>query len=163
MNKNTNEPQTLYEKYCNAFAYYKQVSLCNPQPNCQQLMKDCNLAWKQIKKEKKTVIDEKIRSYLNSFPLHVYCHQSELTLHNTSNSGSSSLPNNASLIRAAPQRYEEELSRNAVNDLFKNTLASNIISEKNIVTEQETHLKKLKRHAQAQAKLESKKAKKLEE
>ncbi|CAG8800375.1 44741_t:CDS:2 [Gigaspora margarita] len=51
----------------------------------------------------------------------------------------------------------------STDDLFKNTLVSNIISEKNIVTEQEMHLKKLKRHAQAQAKLESKKAKKLEE
>ncbi|CAG8628421.1 23584_t:CDS:1, partial [Gigaspora rosea] len=109
------EPQTLYKKYCNAFAYYKQVSICNPQPNRQQLMKNCNLAWKQIKKENKTVIDEKIRFYFNSFPSHVYCHQLALT---TSNSGSSSVPNNASLIRASSQRCEEELEelpRNAIS------------------------------------------------
>ncbi|CAG8825839.1 19675_t:CDS:1, partial [Gigaspora rosea] len=50
-------PQTLYKKFCNAFAYYKQVSLCDPNPNHQQLMKNCNLAWKDIKTENKTLIN----------------------------------------------------------------------------------------------------------
>ncbi|CAG8773486.1 40064_t:CDS:2, partial [Gigaspora margarita] len=49
-----------------------------------------------------------------------------------------------------------------MDESFKTTLISNIISEKNIITEQEMRLKKLKQHAQAQAKLESKKAKMLE-
>ncbi|CAG8502718.1 14575_t:CDS:2 [Dentiscutata heterogama] len=133
------EPQTLYEKFSNAFAYYKQVSLCNSHPNRQQLMKDCNLAWKQIKKENKIVIDEKIRSYFNSIPSHIYCHQSKFTLCNMNNSSSSFLPNNTLLIHASLQR-EDKLPKNA-----------------------EMQLKKLKRHAQAQARLEEKKAKMLEE
>ncbi|CAG8826398.1 8203_t:CDS:2, partial [Gigaspora margarita] len=80
-----------------------------------------------------------------------------LILHNTSNSRSSSLPNNASLIHVAPQQCEKELYQNAVsqqdtcqkinsmvkniskyeqiylistNNLFKNTLALNIIKQK---------------------------------
>ncbi|CAG8561511.1 34166_t:CDS:2, partial [Gigaspora margarita] len=90
-------------------------------------------------------------------------HQLALT---TSNFGSSSLPNNASLIRVSLQQYEEELEElpiNAINESFKTTLVSNIISKKNIITKQKTQLKKLKQHAQAQAKLESKKAKMLKE
>ncbi|CAG8805359.1 20078_t:CDS:2, partial [Dentiscutata erythropus] len=162
-------PQTLYEKFSNAFAYYKQVSLCNPHPNRQQLMKDCNLAWKQIKKENKTVIDEKIHSYFNSIPSHVYCHQSKFTSRNMNNSGSSSLPNNISVIHTSLQ-CEDELPKNAVSqrDAFqKITAVTKKISEYEqmylISTDESFKETLLKRHAQAQARLEDKKAKMLEE
>ncbi|CAG8798916.1 19676_t:CDS:2, partial [Gigaspora rosea] len=79
-------PQTLYEKYCNTFAYYKQVSICNPQPNHQQLMKD------------------------------------SLT---TSNSGSSSLPNNTLLICASSQQCKKELEK-----LPKNAISQRDASKK---------------------------------
>ncbi|CAG8715144.1 1162_t:CDS:2, partial [Dentiscutata heterogama] len=98
-------PQTLYKKFSNAVAYYKQ--------------------------ENKTVIDKKIRSYFNSISLHVYCHQLKFTSHNTNNSGSSSLPNNTSLIHISLQ-CEDELSKNAISqrDAFqKITAVTKKISE----------------------------------
>ena len=111
-------------------------------------MKNCNLAWKQIKKENKIVIDEKIHSYFNSIPSHVYCYQSKFTSRNTNNSGSSSLPNNTSVIHTS-LLHENELPKNAISqatkkiseykqmylistdELFKETLVSNMVNEKN--------------------------------
>ncbi|CAG8827635.1 14293_t:CDS:2, partial [Dentiscutata erythropus] len=123
-------------------------------------------------------IDEKIHLYFNSIPSHVYCHQSKFTSRNMNNSGSSSLPNNTSVIHTSLQ-HEDELPKNAItatkkiseyeqmylistDESFKETLVSNMVNKKKIVNEQETRLKKLKRHAQAQARLKDKKAKMLE-
>ncbi|CAG8768645.1 24832_t:CDS:2, partial [Gigaspora rosea] len=107
------EPQTLYHKFYNAYAYNKQVALCSPNPNRQQLMQECNLTWNQIKHENKISIDEKIHTYFNAIPSHTYSHYSQFTQHSTNNfdyiDTSPFVSNNISL-----QPNDEELPKNAI-------------------------------------------------
>ncbi|CAG8796003.1 3684_t:CDS:1, partial [Gigaspora rosea] len=125
------EPQTLYHKFCNSYTYNKQVALCSPNPNCRQLMQECNLTWNQIKHENKTSIDEKIRTYFNAIPSHTYSHYSQFTQHSTNNSDyidtSPFILNNISL-----QPNDEELPKNAIcqrNSIEKIKVANQKITE----------------------------------
>ncbi|CAG8678523.1 9454_t:CDS:1, partial [Dentiscutata heterogama] len=52
----------------------------------------------------------------------------------------------------------ERMYQISTDSLFKKMLDSNILKERSLINEQEAHLKKLKHHAEAQAKLEAKKA-----
>ncbi|CAG8531190.1 7793_t:CDS:2 [Dentiscutata erythropus] len=130
------EPQTLYKQFCNAFAYYKQVSLCNLNPNRQQLIKDCNFAWKQIKKEEEELSKNAV------------CQCDTLQK-----------------VKSATKKISEyeQMFLISMDELFKETLVSNIVNEKKIINEQETQFKKLKHHFKAQAKLAEKKVKLLNE
>jgi hypothetical protein len=62
------QPQDKYQEFCNAYAYYKQVILCNPKPNRQKIMQECIVAWKKVKKHDTAFIDNKIREYYNTTP-----------------------------------------------------------------------------------------------
>ena len=57
----------------------------------------------------------------------------------------------------------EQMYAITTNELFKAAFLSKIVAEKKLIKEQEIRLKKLKCHAEAQAKLAAKKAKLLEE
>ncbi|CAG8787880.1 10701_t:CDS:1, partial [Dentiscutata erythropus] len=51
----------------------------------------------------------------------------------------------------------------STNRLFKKILDSNILKEKSLINKQKVHLKKLKYHTKAQARLEAKKTRLLQE
>ncbi|CAG8842939.1 1715_t:CDS:1, partial [Gigaspora margarita] len=166
-------------------------ALCNPNSNRQQLIQECNLIWNQIKHENKTSIDEKIHTYFNAIPSHTYSHYSQFTQYSTNNADYiDTLPFVSKNTGTSLQQDDEELPKNAIcqrdsvakikaankkiteyeqiynistNKSFKEMLRSSIISEKQIVTDQTKRLEKLKRHAEAQARLTEKKAKLLEE
>ena len=185
------EPQDLYQEFCNAFAYYKQAVLCDPKPNRQKLMQECVAAWKQAKHQDKSLIYDKINEYFNTVSSHTRSHQSFFIRHNVANSNSSRipllsspptlrntsssqqiLPKNAVAQRTAMEKIEtatknlleyERMYSLTTNEHLKESLESNITDERNLIKDQEIRLEKLKRHADAQAKLVAKKAKLLEE
>ncbi|CAB4425447.1 unnamed protein product [Rhizophagus irregularis] len=116
------QPQNKYQDFCNAYAYYKQVILCDPNPNRERLSQEC--ASQQVSQH---FAAEKINSAMKKIS---ECEQMiEITSDNS----------------------------------IKNTLSSKIIEEQKVVLEQNTQLNKLKHHANAQAKLLTKKNKLLEE
>src|SRR3954469_15588477 len=57
------QPQDRYQEFCNAYAYYKQATLCDPKLNRQKLIEDCLIVWKEVKKNDATLIENKIREY----------------------------------------------------------------------------------------------------
>ncbi|CAG8795267.1 24741_t:CDS:1, partial [Gigaspora rosea] len=181
-------PQDLYQMFCNAYAYYKQASHYNPTPNHQKLFQECNLTWKQIKYEHKALIKEKIREYFNTIPSHIHFHQSNFIPNRANNSNSIStflsfkintqpqhnveVPKNAVSQRDAIEKIEEankkiseyeRMYQISTDESFKKTLDSYILKEKSLIIEQETQLKKLKCHVEAQARLETKKTRLLQE
>ncbi|CAG8799716.1 11300_t:CDS:1, partial [Racocetra fulgida] len=131
-------------------------TLCNPNPNRQQLMQEYNLTWNQIKQENKTFINKKIQDYFNAIPSHTYSHYSKLTQHNPNNSdyidtsplisrNISSQPNDEELPKNAICQHDSVEKINAANKKikefeqmysistdksFKETLVSSIINEK---------------------------------
>src|SRR5438874_689679 len=60
--------QNIYQEFCNAYAYYKQATLCDPNPNRQKLMQECVNIWKQNKKHDTAFIKDIIREYYETIP-----------------------------------------------------------------------------------------------
>lgn len=185
-----NPPQDLYQEFCNAYAYYKQATLCDPKPNRQKLMQECIIIWKENKKHDAAFIKDKIREYYETIPstLRSYqrlfvsrdmatsSNQTRYTRHTSTLSvgliDTTTIPKNAvsqynateqiNLATKSISEYQQMIEITADSSL-KDTLKSKIIEKQKIVSEQSARLKKLKRHAEAQARLAVKKKKLLEE
>src|SRR5688572_28926602 len=69
------QPQNKYQEFCNAYAYYKQATLCDPKPNREKLLQECATVWKVIKKNDNDFIENKICEYYNTIPTTVRSHQ----------------------------------------------------------------------------------------
>ena len=80
-----NQPQDKYQEFCNAYAYYKQAVHCNPKLNRQKLLQECITAWKEIKKQNTTFIENKINEYYNTIPPTIHSHQTFFLSHRTLN------------------------------------------------------------------------------
>lgn len=184
-------PTDLYQEFSNAYAYYKQATLCNPNPNKQQLLSEAREAWKQIKNENTNIIREKIKSYLSTVPSTIRSYH-RLMVNSNSNSTSTSTfaSPSASTVTSLQQFDINTVAKNAVgqhNAIAKIKNATQQISEyeqalvhlsdqdikqairdrmeenKKIIEVSKKKLEKLKRHAEAQAKLRSKKQRQLSE
>ncbi|RIB24911.1 hypothetical protein C2G38_2167286 [Gigaspora rosea] len=60
------DPQNIFYKFTNAFAYYKMASLGSPTLDKKALYEECNKEWKVVKKHPKKEIENKISRYLNT-------------------------------------------------------------------------------------------------
>ncbi|PKY58363.1 hypothetical protein RhiirA4_480213, partial [Rhizophagus irregularis] len=78
-----NEPQDKYQEFCNAYAYYKQAELCNSKPNRQKLLQECITAWKEVRKQDTSFIENKIHEYYNTIPPTIHSHQNFFLSHRT--------------------------------------------------------------------------------
>ena len=57
--------ENTYQRYCNAYAYAYLVRSGVPR-NKENLVKECNLAWKEIKKRDAEYIEKEIKMFFNS-------------------------------------------------------------------------------------------------
>ena len=57
--------ENTYQRYCNAYAYAYLVRSGFPR-NKENLVKECNLAWKEIKKRDAEYIEKEIKMFFNS-------------------------------------------------------------------------------------------------
>ena len=80
-----NQPQDKYQKFCNAYAYYKQAVLCDPKPNRQKLLQECITAWKEVKNQDTAFIENKINEYYRTIPPTIHSHQRFFLSHRTPN------------------------------------------------------------------------------
>ncbi|CAG8841380.1 33042_t:CDS:2, partial [Gigaspora margarita] len=164
----------LYQEFANAYTYYKQVTLCNPTPNKQKLLNKAQTAWKEIKNENEAVIYKKIQSYLTmaSSTIHIQCN---FIVHTSFNRASTSMVASSSSIslvilpqldnsdaiaknaKAIQQIFEcQQAIKMISNQDIKNKLLSKIEADYVIIKVNKKKLGKLKRHAEAQAKLKAK-------
>ncbi|CAB4477164.1 unnamed protein product [Rhizophagus irregularis] len=183
------QPQNKYQEFCNAYAYYKQATLCDPKLNREKLSQECASEWKDVKKHDNVFIESKICEYYETIPTTIRSHQQILmscnatpSSHHTPTPSTSkqykeyiditSLPKNAKSqydaavkINSAMKKISEceQMMEIASDDSMKVMLSSKLIEEQKVVSEQNARLNKLKRHADAQAKLAAKKNKLLEE
>ncbi|CAB4464998.1 unnamed protein product [Rhizophagus irregularis] len=183
------QPQNKYQEFCNAYAYYKQATLCDPKLNREKLSQECASEWKDVKKHDNVFIESKICEYYETIPTTVRSHQQILMSRNATPSSHhtptpstskqykeyidiTSLPKNAKSqydaavkINSAMKKISEceQMMEIASDDSMKVMLSSKLIEEQKVVSEQNARLNKLKRHADAQAKLAAKKNKLLEE
>jgi hypothetical protein len=77
------QSQNKYQEFCNAYAYYKQATLCDSQLNRQKLSEECTTVWKEIKKNDAAFIDNKIYEYYETIPSTVRSHQRIFMSRNT--------------------------------------------------------------------------------
>src|ERR1051325_8626542 len=77
------KPEDKYQEFCNAYAYYKQVILCDPKPTRQKLWQECITAWKEVKKQDTAFIENKINEYYNTIPSTIRSHQRFFLPHHT--------------------------------------------------------------------------------
>jgi len=68
------QPQNKYQEFCNAYAYYKQATLCDLKPNREKLLQECAVVWKDIKKHDSDFIENKIQEYHDIIPSTVRSH-----------------------------------------------------------------------------------------
>ena len=62
-------PNNTYQRYCNAYTYAYLVRSGTPMlQNKENLLKECNLAWKEVKKKDAKYIDAEIKMFLNFIP-----------------------------------------------------------------------------------------------
>ncbi|CAG8835585.1 24695_t:CDS:2, partial [Gigaspora margarita] len=125
------------------------------------LFQEYNLTWKQIKYKHKTLIEKKICKYFNTISSHIRSHQSNFIQNRVNNSNSIlSFP----LFKINIQlQHNVEVPKNAVSQhdtIEKIEVANKKISEYERINTVE---KKLKHHTEAQARLEAKKTKLLQE
>jgi hypothetical protein len=59
-------PTNMFEKFTNAFVYYKIVSTGTPDANKKALCEESNKEWRLIKKCSEEEIEDKINRYLNT-------------------------------------------------------------------------------------------------
>ncbi|CAB4436549.1 unnamed protein product [Rhizophagus irregularis] len=190
--------QDKYQEFCNVYAYYKQAELCNSKPNRQKLLQKCITAWKEVRKQNTSFIENKIHEYYNTIPLTIHSYQNFFLLHRTPTASiptptptptiqkHTSIPQNITTLRPIVNEFintttiqtnarSQQNTANKINSAIKNisecqqmvkittdeslkvTLKTKIIEEQNILSEQRVLLSKLKRHAEAQSKLRTKK------
>jgi hypothetical protein len=187
------QPQNKYQEFCNAYAYYKQASLCDPNPNREKLLQECATVWKDIKKHDSDFIENKIHEYYDTIPTTVRSHQRIFMSRNMTSSfhhtsapistpsaqrqykeyiDTTAIPKNATSQRNAAEKINsaikrlseyEKMKEIATDDSVKIMLSTKLIEEQQIISDQQIQLNKLKRHASTQAKLAAKKNKLLEE
>ena len=182
------QPRDLYQEFCNAYAYYKQATLCDPKPNRQKLIEECTNNWKKNKQHDAAFIRNKIREYYETIPPTVRSYQRLFISHDIINSDhtshasttsttstiqrsegfidTSAIPKNAVAQHKAAEQinlatkniseYQQMIEITTDNSL-KNILTTKIIEKQKTALEQSTRLRRLKRHAEAQAKLATKK------
>ncbi|CAB4483266.1 unnamed protein product [Rhizophagus irregularis] len=76
------QPQNKYQEFCNAYAYYKQATLCDPKLNREKLSQECASEWKDVKKHDNVFIESKICEYYKTIPTTVRSHQQILMSRN---------------------------------------------------------------------------------
>ena len=172
------KPENTYQRYCNAYAYAYLVRSGIPR-NKENLVKECNLAWKEIKKRDAEYIEKEIAMFFNSTPPVTRSHWQYIaqvstssktpiiqpTLEQLSSSTIESAPNaigqkyaTRSIIEAQKKRQQYVQMINISDDAdLRRTLWTKLEKVDNEIAEQEKRLTKLKRHAAAQARLREKK------
>src|SRR6266542_2584603 len=186
------QPQDKYQEFCNAYEYYKKAILCDHKQNRQRIMQECITAWKEVKKNDTTFIENKIREYYDTTPSTICSHQS---IFMTRNSTNSSYQTSTSKYISTPRQFigfidtttiipnaksqhiaAEKINLAAKNvaeyqrmieimtdDSLKTLLSSKVIEEQKSISIQSTQLTRLKRHAEDQSRIAAKKQKMLEE
>ncbi|CAG8764314.1 17350_t:CDS:2, partial [Dentiscutata erythropus] len=139
-------PQDLYQTFCNVYAYYKQASHCNPTPNRQRLFRN--------NRTNRTNNSNSILSFPSFLQHNVEVHKNAI--------GQRDAIKKIEVANKKISEYER-MYQISTDRSFKKTLNSNILKEKSLINEQEVHLKKLKHYAEAQARLEAKKTRLLQE
>ncbi|CAG8772710.1 17429_t:CDS:2, partial [Rhizophagus irregularis] len=108
-----------YQEFCNAYAYYKQAVLCNSKPNRQKLMQECITAWKEVREQNTSFIENKINEYYNTIPPTIHSHQNFFLSHPIKN------------ISECQQMVEI-----TTDESLKVTLKTKIIEEEHTLSEQ---------------------------
>jgi hypothetical protein len=109
------QPRDLYQEFCNAYAYYKQATLCDPKPNRQKLMEECTNNWKRNKHHDATFIKNKISKYYETIPSTVRSYQRLFVSHdNISSSHVSTTSTTSTTYRSEGFIDTSAISRNAV-------------------------------------------------
>ncbi|PKY35799.1 hypothetical protein RhiirB3_533316, partial [Rhizophagus irregularis] len=72
-----------YQEFCNAYAYYKQAVHCNSKPNRQKLLQECITAWKEVRKQDISFIENKIHEYYNTITPTIHSYQNFFLSHRT--------------------------------------------------------------------------------
>ncbi|CAG8770970.1 8402_t:CDS:2, partial [Gigaspora margarita] len=157
------KPNKILE-FTNAYAYYKQVTLCNPIPNKQKLLSEAQTAWKEIKNENEAVIREKIQSYLTTVSSTIRTQRNFIVNTNSNKASISMVVSSSSISSEATQRiFECEQAIKIISDQdIKDKLSLKIKADHVIIKVSEKRLGKLKHHTKAQAKLRAKKQKQLD-
>ncbi|GET59353.1 hypothetical protein GLOIN_2v1870260 [Rhizophagus irregularis DAOM 181602=DAOM 197198] len=75
--------QNKYQEFCNAYAYYKQAVHCNSKPNRQKLLQECITAWKEVRKQDISFIENKIHEYYNTITPTIHSYQNFFLSHRT--------------------------------------------------------------------------------
>ncbi|RGB32786.1 hypothetical protein C1646_762500 [Rhizophagus diaphanus] len=132
-----------YQEFCNAYAYYKQVVLCNSKPNRQKLMQECITAWKEVREQNTSFIENKINEYYNTIPPTIHSHQKFFLSHHTPRTPTASTstptpPKHTSI----PQRITT--SRPIINEFIDTTtIPTNARSQQNAANKINSALKNI--------------------
>src|SRR5581483_4810179 len=173
-------PGNTYQRYCNAYAYNYLVHFGTPK-NKENLVKECNLAWKEIKKSDAKDIEAEIKMLFNTTLLVTRSHWQ----HTTSSKMAVIQPTLEqplpSTIELAPNAIGQKYATRNIAEAQKkreqciqminisndpdiyHTLWKKLEEANNEIAEQKKRLAKLKRHAASQARVREKKARSLEE
>ncbi|GBC26323.2 hypothetical protein GLOIN_2v1870260 [Rhizophagus irregularis DAOM 181602=DAOM 197198] len=168
-------------------------------------MQECITAWKEVREQNTSFIENKINEYYNTIPPTIHSHQNFFLSHRTPRTPTAStstptptppkhtsIPQHITTPRPIVNEFidtttiqtnarSQQNVANKINSAIKNisecqqmveittdeslkvTLKTKIIEEEHTLSEQRVLLSKLKRHAEAQSKLRTKKKKLIEE